>query len=111
MLVAEFLKLLEVNLIGQDTQRFVSRPRVTQATQSANHPLPATPHGYHQAPRDGDRLGWGGPGCPERVPVATRGQRDEVWRLGGTRFVAGSVRFAFLLGESDGEDLFGEWAP
>jgi hypothetical protein len=49
MLVAEFLKLPEVNLIGQDTQRFVSRPRVTQATQRVNHPLPAIPHGYHQA--------------------------------------------------------------
>ena len=43
--VAECLKLLQINLIRQDTQRFVSRPLVTQAAQSVNHPLPAIPHG------------------------------------------------------------------
>src|SRR6266516_7057269 len=48
--VAEFPELLEVNLIGQDTQRLVSRLLVTQAAQSVNQPLPAIPHGYHPSP-------------------------------------------------------------
>jgi hypothetical protein len=47
--VAEFPELLEINLIGQDTQRLVSRLLVTQAAQSVNQPLPAIPHGYHPA--------------------------------------------------------------
>jgi hypothetical protein len=50
MLVAEFLELLEINLIGQDTQRVVSRPLVAQAAQSVSQPLPAIPHGYHPSP-------------------------------------------------------------
>jgi mRNA deadenylase 3'-5' endonuclease subunit Ccr4 len=48
--VAEFLKLLELNLIGQNLQRLVSRPLVAQVAQSVNQPLPAIPHGHHSSP-------------------------------------------------------------
>jgi hypothetical protein len=48
--VAEFPELVEINLIGQDTQCLVSRLLVTQAAQSVNQPLPAIPHGYHPEP-------------------------------------------------------------
>jgi hypothetical protein len=50
VLVPEFLELLEINLIGQVTQRVVSRPLVAQAAQSVSQPLPAIPHGYHPSP-------------------------------------------------------------
>jgi hypothetical protein len=43
--VAEFPELLEINLIGQDTQRLVSRLLVAQAAQSVSQPLPAVSHG------------------------------------------------------------------
>ena len=46
---AEFLKLLKVNVIGQDPQRLVSLLQVTHATQEMNQPLPAIPHLHHQA--------------------------------------------------------------
>jgi hypothetical protein len=48
--VAEFPKLLGINLIGQDTQRLVSRLLVAQAAQSVSQPLPAIRHGYHPSP-------------------------------------------------------------
>jgi hypothetical protein len=47
--VAEFLKLLEVELIGHFPQRIVSRLRVTHVTQSVNQPLPAIRHLHPQA--------------------------------------------------------------
>jgi hypothetical protein len=50
VLVPEFLELPEINLIGQVTQRVVSRPLVAQAAQSVSQPLPAIPHGYHPSP-------------------------------------------------------------
>ena len=43
MPVAECLKLLEINLIRQDTQCVVSRLLVTQAAQGVDQPLPAYP--------------------------------------------------------------------
>ena len=48
VLVAEFLKLLDINLIGQVMQRIVSGRGVTQAEQRVNHPLPAIRHGDHR---------------------------------------------------------------
>jgi hypothetical protein len=61
--VAEFPELLEVNLIGQDTQRLVSRLLVAQAAQSVGQSLPAIPHGSPKpclqldATAQGHRLG------------------------------------------------------
>jgi len=41
--VGEALKLLEINLLGQDLQRVVSLLRVTEATQQVDQPLPVIP--------------------------------------------------------------------
>ena len=46
--VTEFLKLLGINLIGQNPQRLVSFLLVTVATQGVNHPLPAISHMHHR---------------------------------------------------------------
>ena len=47
MPVAEFLELLEINLLGQVPQRLVGLLRVAIATQGVNHPLPAVCHTRH----------------------------------------------------------------
>ena len=47
--VGEALKLLEINLLGQDLQRVVSLLRVTEAAQQVDQPLPVVPHLYHHA--------------------------------------------------------------
>jgi len=48
--IAEFLKLLEVELIGHFAQRVVSRLRVTHVTQAVNQPPLAICHLHPQAP-------------------------------------------------------------
>jgi hypothetical protein len=47
MLVAEFAKLLAIDLLGQIPQRIVSGLREAQVTQGVNYPLPAVRHRHH----------------------------------------------------------------
>jgi hypothetical protein len=49
MLVAEFLKLLAINIVGQNPQRLVGFLLVPEVTQGVHYPLPAKPHMHHRA--------------------------------------------------------------
>ena len=49
VLVTELLKLLELNVIGKNPQRFVSCLWVANVTQDLYHPLPAIRHPHHHS--------------------------------------------------------------
>jgi len=54
VLITEFLKLPDINIIGQNPHRLVSFLLVSVTTQGVDHPLPAISHMRHH--RAGTKL-------------------------------------------------------
>lgn len=89
MPVAEFLELLEINLLGQVPQRLVGLLRVADATKGVNQPLPAVRHTHHRH----DACLW---------LNAQKNEYDSAWtgRSGRLSFGGVRVRFGLPLGGS-----------